>query len=121
VQLLEGSLFDPVDEHYDLIISNPPYVDEADVSSMPAEFHHEPMMGLAAGADGLDLVRSILKQAAEHLVIDGYLVVEVGNSWQALEAAFPDIEFSWLEFARGGMGVFLLSRQQLLEACESLA
>lgn len=116
IRLLQGSLFDPVDGQYNLIISNPPYVDASDIQSMPAEFHHEPMLGLAAGNDGLDLVRLMLEQAADYLLNDGHLVVEVGNSWLALEQAFPEIEFNWLEFSGGGTGVFMLTRQQLLQA-----
>jgi ribosomal protein L3 glutamine methyltransferase len=115
VKLLQGSLFEPIDDTYDLIISNPPYVDAVDLESMPAEFHHEPSMGLEAGADGLDLVRTILGQAADYLSVDGYLVVEVGNSQYALERNFDEIDFSWLEFANGGGGVFLVPRTELLK------
>lgn len=114
VQLFQGSLFEPLSSTYDLIISNPPYVDAPDIASMPEEFRHEPMMGLAAGADGLDLVRVMLREAANYLKPNGTLVVEVGNSWEALEQAFPAIEFTWLEFMHGGMGVFSLGRKQLL-------
>lgn len=115
VRLLQGSLFEPIKGTYDLIISNPPYVDAVDLASMPDEFRHEPAMGLEAGADGLDLVRVILDQAADYLSVDGYLVVEVGNSELALERNFDEIDFSWLEFANGGAGVFLLSRTELLK------
>ncbi|MFK7889660.1 MAG: 50S ribosomal protein L3 N(5)-glutamine methyltransferase [Granulosicoccus sp.] len=114
VHLLRGSLFEPIDDTYDLIISNPPYVDSVDISAMPEEFHHEPLMGLAAGSDGLDLVRIILSQASDYLSNDGCLVVEVGNSYSALESAFAELDFTWLEFTHGGMGVFLLHREQLV-------
>ena len=113
IQLLQGSLFEPVTERYDLIISNPPYVDASDIASMPKEFSHEPMLGLAAGADGLDLVRIMLRDASTYLKPGGVLVVEVGNSWQALEDNYPDVDFHWLEFAQGGHGVFLLTIDQL--------
>lgn len=113
VKLFEGSLFEPLEQRYDLIISNPPYVDANDISAMPEEFLHEPLMGLAAGLDGLDLVRVMLSEAADYLTADGVLVVEVGNSWQALEAAYPNLDFGWVEFANGGDGVFVLRRNEL--------
>lgn len=113
IRLHQGSLFEPVSERYDLIISNPPYVDAVDIASMPEEFSHEPMLGLAAGADGLDLVRIMLRDASAHLNPGGVLVVEVGNSWQALANAYPELDFHWLEFAHGGHGVFLLTQDQL--------
>lgn len=113
VQLFEGSLFEPLSSRYDLIISNPPYVDSRDIAEMPAEFSHEPMLGLAAGADGLDLVRVMLQNAADYLKPGGALIVEVGNSWQALEDAYPELVFDWLEFDQGGHGVFIIHREQL--------
>ena len=82
---------------------------------MPAEFLHEPMLGLAAGDDGLDLVHQMLREASNYLEPDGVLVLEVGNSGEALEKAYPDVEFSWLQFARGGHGVFLLTCEELLD------
>jgi len=114
VQLFKGSLFEPIDARYDLILSNPPYVDASDIAAMPEEFSHEPMLGLAAGSDGLDLVRIMLRMAADYLKPNGALIVEVGNSWRALELAYPELEFHWLEFANGGYGVFLLYREQLI-------
>lgn len=114
VSLIQGSLFDPLTERYDLIVSNPPYVDAQDIAAMPEEFSHEPMLGLAAGDDGLDLVRIMLRDAAEYLNPNGVLIVEVGNSWQALEQAYSELDFAWLEFSNGGHGVFMLSREQLL-------
>ena len=101
---------------YDLIVSNPPYVDARDLAEMPEEYHREPALGLASGVDGLDITRRILREAAAHLEEGGLLVVEVGNSWVALDEAFSQIGFTWLEFERGGHGVFCMTRDELLAA-----
>ncbi|MCF7204110.1 50S ribosomal protein L3 N(5)-glutamine methyltransferase [Pseudomonas oligotrophica] len=99
-------------QRFDLIVSNPPYVDAEDFAGMPEEYQHEPELGLACGADGLDLVRRILAEAADHLSEDGVLVVEVGNSQVHVQALYPEVDFTWLEFQHGGHGVFLLAAQQ---------
>lgn len=113
VGLLESDLFAKLPgQRYDLIVSNPPYVDAEDMADLPTEFLREPEMGLASGADGLDLTRRILAEAADHLTEDGVLVVEVGNSEWALRQSFPEVEFAWVEFERGGKGVFVLTAAQ---------
>lgn len=100
-------------ERYDVIVSNPPYVDADDMADLPEEYHHEPELGLAAGDDGLELVDKMLLEAADHLTDNGLLFCEVGNSMPALNEKYPDTAFVWVEFERGGDGVFVLSRQQL--------
>lgn len=99
---------------YDLIVTNPPYVDQEDVDTMPAEYQHEPEMGLGCGEDGLDIVRHILAESAEHLNDGGVLICEVGNSQVHVEALYPEVPFTWLSFERGGHGVFMLNKAQLL-------
>lgn len=113
VVALQSDLFSAAHGRYDLIVSNPPYVDADDMACLPDEFHHEPELALAAGNDGLDLVRIMLKQARDHLTDDGVLVVEVGNSWPALADAYPQLPFQWQEFERGGHGVFVLHAKDL--------
>ena len=109
------------DERYDLILCNPPYVDAPDLAAMPAEFHSEPAIALGSGADGLDTTRRILAEAGNYLRPHGILVIEVGNSWPALESAYPDVPFTWIEFERGGEGVFTLSAAEWQDYRESLA
>jgi ribosomal protein L3 glutamine methyltransferase len=113
--LWEGDLYAPLPaaRRFDLIVSNPPYVDAEDMAALPAEFRHEPTRALAAGDDGLDLVRGILAGAAARLTADGVLVVEVGNSAEAVCATWPGLPLHWLEFERGGEGVFLITAEQL--------
>ncbi len=115
VRAVRSDVFDGVEGRYDLILSNPPYVDAADLAAMPEEFRHEPVLGLAAGEDGLEIAHRILAGAAGHLNPGGLLIVEVGNSWPALEAAYPELPFIWLEFEQGGDGVFLLSAEDLAQ------
>ena len=100
-------------ERYDIIVANPPYVGRREMSGLPPEYRHEPPIALAAGRDGLDSVRVILRESPAHLCPGGLLIVEVGNTEAAVRRAFRRLPFIWLEFERGGGGVFLLAAEQL--------
>lgn len=113
VRTVQSDVFDGIEERYDVILSNPPYVDAEDMAGMPDEYRHEPELGLAAGNDGLDIAHRIIAGAADHLNPGGLLIVEVGNSWVALEQAYPDLPMTWLDFENGGDGVFLVTAEDL--------
>lgn len=100
---------------YDLIVTNPPYVDQNDIDSLPEEYLHEPEMGLGCGEDGLDIVRKILAESSNHLSENGILICEVGNSQIHVASVYPEVPFKWLTFERGGHGVFMLTKAQLEE------
>ncbi|MGI5309577.1 50S ribosomal protein L3 N(5)-glutamine methyltransferase [Rheinheimera sp. WS51] len=104
---------------YDLIVTNPPYVDAEDMADLPQEYHHEPELGLASGEDGLALTRRILAQAAAHLNDGGVLICEVGNSMVQLQQQLPEVDFTWLDFKHGGIGVFAITKAEL-ERCQHL-
>jgi ribosomal protein L3 glutamine methyltransferase len=115
VRLVESDLFGKLgDKKYDLIISNPPYVDAESVAALPQEYLHEPKMALGSGLDGLDATRIILAQAAQHLNPNGILIVEIGHNRDVLEAAYPDLPFTWLDVSAGDQFVFMLHRNDLL-------
>lgn len=115
VRAIESDLFTGLTgQCFDLIVSNPPYVDAEDLAAMPDEYQAEPEIGLGSGSDGLAFTRRLLAEAADYLNDNGLLVVEVGNSAAALAEAYPELPFTWVEFERGGHGVFILTREQLV-------
>ena len=114
VRLVHSDLFSGLaGRRYDLIISNPPYVNAESMAALPAEYRHEPEMALASGPDGLDLVRRMLREARSHLNPGGLLIVEIGHNRDELEAAFPTTPFTWLETAAGNEYVFMLREDEL--------
>jgi ribosomal protein L3 glutamine methyltransferase len=115
INLIESDLFAKLGgKQYDLIVSNPPYVDAASVAALPQEYLHEPKLALGSGSDGLDATRLILENAAQHLGANGLLVVEIGHNREVLEAAYPNLPFTWLEVSAGDQFVFMLHRNDLL-------
>jgi len=114
IKIIESDLFENLtNSKFDLIVSNPPYVDKQDLLSMPPEYHYEPKISLMAGDDGLSFVLRILRDVRDFLTEKGVLIVEVGNSRSALESMFPSIPFFWFEFSEGDAGVFMLTRDDL--------
>ncbi|PVZ66667.1 50S ribosomal protein L3 N(5)-glutamine methyltransferase [Pelagibaculum spongiae] len=115
VRFVKSNLFSNLSgESFDLIVSNPPYVDARDLSEMPKEFHAEPEISLGSGEDGLDLTLKMLAQAPDYLNDGGLLIVEVGNSWVALDEMIPEVGLIWIDFENGGHGVFATNKEQLL-------
>ncbi len=120
VRCIEGDMFSGVEgKEYDLILCNPPYVDEGDLASMPAEYHAEPEIALGSGDDGLDFCRRFLREVPSYLSSKGCIIVEVGNSGEALEKAYPTVPFTWIEFENGGHGVFVMTARELFEHGEA--
>jgi len=116
VHAIESDLFTQLqDKQYDLIVCNPPYVSLSELAAIPLEYQHEPRLGLQAGEDGLDIVKRLLREVHHYLTPHGILIVEVGNSQYPLMEMYPDVPFTWLEFARGGEGVFLITQEQLIQ------
>ena len=114
INLIHTDLFEGLEGTYDLIVSNPPYVDAQSVDALPPEYLHEPELALGSGEDGLDATRQILLHAAKFLNPHGVLLVEIGHNRDVLEAAYPELPFVWLETSGGDGFVFLLTREQLL-------
>ena len=114
INLIHTDLFEGLEGTYDLIVSNPPYVDAESVEALPQEYLHEPELALGSGSDGLDATREIIRQAAKFLNPKGVLLVEIGHNRDVLEAAYPELPFTWLETSGGDGFVFLLTREQLL-------
>ena len=115
VKLIESDLFSALEgKRYDIIVSNPPYVQREDVLQLADEYQHEPASGLIAGDDGLDIVVRLLRDAALYLADNGILVVEVGYTHDALQAQYPEVPFIWLDFEQGGTGVLLLQADRLV-------
>lgn len=115
VELKKSNLFDDLEPmKFDIIVSNPPYVPLDEWQQLPDEYSHEPKQALVAENNGLALVSKMLSEAADWLTDHGILIIEVGNTMDALIEAYPEIPFLWLDFERGGEGVFLLSKDQLL-------
>ena len=114
MSLVESDLFAKLPaKKYDLIVTNPPYVNNQSMKSLPAEYRAEPAMALAGGEDGMDIVRRIVAGAKERLSNHGVLVVEIGNEFPNAEAAFPKLELTWLSTSAGDGSVFLLTADQL--------
>jgi len=114
VRIYESDLFAALaGQRYDVIVSNPPYVSDGLMQALPPEYRYEPVLALCGGEDGLRIVRRILREARAHLTRRGILLVEVGEARVALEAAYPDLEFTWLEVGAEDASVFLLARDQL--------
>lgn len=114
VELIQSDLFDTIPKQsFDLIISNPPYVNLDEMKTLPQEYCHEPRLALEAQDEGLAIVESMLRSAVDYLTDEGYLIVEVGNSQAVLAQRYPKVPFVWLDFERGGDGVFLLGASDL--------
>lgn len=114
LSLIQSDLFSSLgNRQYDIIISNPPYVDAPSVASLPQEYLHEPKLALGSGPDGLDATRTILEHAARHLTANGILIVEIGHNREVLEAAYPELPFTWLDVSAGDEFVFMLHKNDL--------
>lgn len=121
VRAVQSDLFSALaGERYDLIVSNPPYVDAADVASMPDEYQHEPEIALGSGDDGLDITRRILREACDYLTEDGLLVVEVGNSEVHMMTLYPQLPVTWVELENGGNGVFVITASDLAQCRDQI-
>jgi ribosomal protein L3 glutamine methyltransferase len=114
IRLVQTDLYSALeDQQYDVIITNPPYVNAPSMDELPAEYQAEPILALASGEDGLDHIRTILQHAATHLYPKGLLIAEIGHNREELEAAYPNLPFTWLETDGSDEFVFILSKEQL--------
>ncbi|AFK62933.1 N5-glutamine S-adenosyl-L-methionine-dependent methyltransferase [Advenella kashmirensis WT001] len=114
VNVLQGDLYAPLEkQRYDVIVCNPPYVNSTTMAQLPSEYQHEPALALAGGDDGMDIIRTILDQAAAHLSDDGFIILEIGNEYENFMNAFPALNPVFLETAEGDDSVLLLTREQL--------
>lgn len=121
INLIEANLFENLPpKKYDLIISNPPYVDELEMALLPKEYLHEPSLALKAGKEGLDFILTILKKAPLYLQKEGILIIETGNAELLLTEKYPHIPFTWIEFAKSEGGVFILTYDELIKAQDYL-
>lgn len=118
-ELVQSDLFAQIEGQFDLIVTNPPYVDADEMRALPPEYHHEPALGLASGEDGLLHIREILKSAPHYLTERGILFAEVGASEWQMQLAMPDLPVTWIDFAEGGSGVFVITREALVEYWQS--
>lgn len=120
VEILRSDLYEGLDDRrYDLILCNPPYVNDADLAAMPAEYRAEPRFALQAGPDGLALAHRVLAGAGRHMTEHGLLVLELGASWPALEEAYPGVPFTWVDFEHGGEGVCVSTAREWQDYSES--
>ncbi|PIE82240.1 MAG: 50S ribosomal protein L3 N(5)-glutamine methyltransferase [Cardiobacteriales bacterium] len=113
ITMVESDGFQKITGQFDWIICNPPYVEEEEMKTIVEEYHYEPVHALISGSDGLELTRVILKQASRYLTDNGLLILEVGMTWTSLEEAYPDLDFEWVEFERGGQGVCVINADEL--------
>jgi ribosomal protein L3 glutamine methyltransferase len=121
VRLFQSDLFDQVPGGpYDLIVANPPYIPASALQQLPGEYRAEPELGLVSGSDGLDACLQIMSQSPGYLNAAGSLICEVGESEQRLTKLLPAVPFMWLEFSHGGSGVFVLSRQELIQSSAAI-
>lgn len=119
-EAVQSDLFSAVSGRFDVILCNPPYVSDDEIEALPAEYRHEPVLGLRSDEDGLAIPLQILRQAADFLTDKGLLIMEVGYSHEALSERVPRVPFLWLDFDYGGEGVFVLTRQQLIDSASEL-
>lgn len=115
VNIVQSDIFSNIDERFDLIVTNPPYIGSREIDQLPDEYGFEPRLALHSNQDGMEIPRQILLQASDYLTEKGLLFLEVGNNWKKLEKTFPQVKFNWLDFKHGGEGICVVTGQQLME------